>query len=93
MTEYTIPFNKHALVGNEVEYLHQALRGAHISGDGPFTRRCHALLEEVLGVPKALLTSSCTHALEMAALLLDIQPGDEVIHPSHPYGSHRKAMG
>ena len=87
MTEYTIPFNKHALVGNEVEYLHQALRGAHISGDGPFTRRCHALLEEVLGVPKALLTSSCTHALEMAALLLDIQPGDEVIVPSFTFVS------
>ena len=79
MSEYKIPFNKPSLVGNEIEYIIQAVRGGHASGDGPFTKKCHRLLEEALGVPKVLLTTSCTHALEMAALLLDIQPGDEVI--------------
>ncbi|MCB0109872.1 MAG: aminotransferase class I/II-fold pyridoxal phosphate-dependent enzyme, partial [Caldilineaceae bacterium] len=65
----------------------QALQNHHLSGDGPFTKACHRLLEESLGVPKALLTTSCTHALEMAALLLDIQPGDEVIVPSFTFVS------
>jgi dTDP-4-amino-4,6-dideoxygalactose transaminase len=59
----------------------------HISGDGQFTRRCHKLLEETVGTPKALLTTSCTHALEMAALLLDLKPGDEVIVPSFTFVS------
>ena len=81
MNKYRIPFNKPALVGNEIEYILQAVHGGHASGDGPFTKKCHNLLEEALGVPKTLLTTSCTHALEMAALLLDIQPGDEVIVP------------
>jgi len=81
MSKYRIPFNKPALVGNEIEYISQAVHGGHASGDGPFTKRCQSLLEEALGVPKTLLTTSCTHALEMAALLLDIQPGDEVIVP------------
>ncbi|MCB0188127.1 MAG: aminotransferase class I/II-fold pyridoxal phosphate-dependent enzyme, partial [Caldilineaceae bacterium] len=65
----------------------QALQNHHLSGDGPFTKACHRLLEESLGVSKALLTTSCTHALEMAALLLDIQPGDEVIVPSFTFVS------
>ncbi|HAA27718.1 MAG TPA: dTDP-4-amino-4,6-dideoxygalactose transaminase, partial [Cyanobacteria bacterium UBA8553] len=59
--------------------MRQAIQNVHTCGDGPFTKKCHALLEEILGVNKALLTTSCTHALEMAALLLDIHPGDEVI--------------
>ena len=85
MSEFRIPFNKPSLVGNEIEYIAQAVRGGHASGDGPFTKKCHRLLEEALGVPKVLLTTSCTHALEMAALLLDIQPGDEVIVPSFTF--------
>jgi dTDP-4-amino-4,6-dideoxygalactose transaminase len=80
MTQHSIiPFNKPSLVGDELRYVSEALSGTHISGDGPFTKKCHAFLERELGVSKALLTTSCTHALEMSALLLDIQPGDEVI--------------
>jgi dTDP-4-amino-4,6-dideoxygalactose transaminase len=80
-----IPFNRPSLAGKEFEYMQEAVANWHISGDGTFTRRCNALLEEVLGVPKALLTTSCTHALEMAALLLEIEPGDEVIVPSFTF--------
>jgi len=83
----TIPFNRPSLVGREMEYMAEAIANGHISGDGEFTRRCHQLLEQTLGVKKALLTTSCTHALEMAALLLDIQPGDEVIIPSFTFVS------
>lgn len=82
-----IPFNRPSLVGKEMEYVAQAIANGHISGDGEFTKRCHRLLEETLGVKKALLTTSCTHALEMAALLLEIQPGDEVIVPSFTFVS------
>lgn len=64
-----------------------AVANGHLSGDGSFTRACHSLLETALGVPKALLTTSCTHALEMSALLLDLQPGDEVIVPSFTFVS------
>ena len=67
--------------------MQQAIENAHISGDGPFTKKCHTFFEKELGVPKALLTTSCTHALEMAALLLDIQPGDEVIIPDFTFVS------
>jgi dTDP-4-amino-4,6-dideoxygalactose transaminase len=67
--------------------LREAVANGHLSGDGPLTRKCHALLEQILQVPKALLTTSCTHALEMAALLLNIQPGDEVIVPSFTFVS------
>ena len=83
----TIPFNRPSLVGKEMEYVAQAVANGHISGDGEFTKRCHRLLEETLGVKKALLTTSCTHALEMAALLIDIQLGDEVIVPSFTFVS------
>ncbi|MGH9848188.1 MAG: dTDP-4-amino-4,6-dideoxygalactose transaminase [Blastocatellia bacterium] len=82
-----IPFNRPSLAGNEMVYLAEAVANGHLSGDGPFTRRCHALLEQSLGVGKALLTTSCTHALEMAAILLDIRPGDEVIVPSFTFVS------
>jgi len=80
-----IPFNRPGVVGKEFEYMREAIDRGHISGDGFFTKKCHALLEEALGIPRALLTTSCTHALEMAALLLDIQPGDEVIVPSFTF--------
>jgi dTDP-4-amino-4,6-dideoxygalactose transaminase len=83
----SIPFNRASLVGTELEYIQQAVAGGHISGDGPFTKRCQLLLEQVLGVGKVLLTTSCTHALEMAALLLDLRPGDEVIVPSFTFVS------
>lgn len=82
-----IPFNKPSLAGREVEYMLDAVQDGHISGDGRYTKQCHALLRELLGVPQVLLTTSCTHALEMAALLLDIQPGDEVIVPSFTFVS------
>lgn len=87
MAEYRIPFNRPYVQGNESTYMAQALAQGHISGDGSFTRQCHRLIEQALGVPKALLTTSCTHALEMAAMLLDIKPGDEVIVPSFTFVS------
>lgn len=82
-----IPFNKPPFLGNEFEYMRTAINSGHISGDGDFTRRCSTALEELIGAQKVLLTTSCTHALEMAALLLDIQPGDEVIFPSFTFVS------
>src|SRR5438132_3693215 len=82
-----IPFNRVCTVGREFDYIKEAIAHIHISGDGRFTKRCHALLEAELGVPKALLTTSCTHALEMSALLLDIKAGDEVIVPSFTFVS------
>ena len=82
-----IPFNRPYQSGNELAYMQQAFESGHISGDGEFTKKSSALLEEALGVPKVLLTTSCTHALEMAAILLDIGPGDEVILPSFTFVS------
>jgi len=87
MTEYSIPFNKPAYLGTEETYIAEVLKSGHLSGDGTFTRKCHAILEQVLGVQKTLLTTSCTHALEMAAMLLEIGPGDEVIIPSFTFVS------
>ncbi len=85
MSGYRIPFNKPALVGRELQYIEEAVRSGHLSGDGMFTRKCSELLERTLGVERALLTTSCTHALEMCALLLEIDPGDEVIVPSFAF--------
>ena len=82
-----IPFNKASLEGAEIENVLKAFSDMHIAGDGSFTRKCHELLQQAIGAPKALLTTSCTHALEMAALLLNIQPGDEVIVPSFTFVS------
>jgi len=87
MTEIKVDFNRPVTLGRELEYIQQAIDNGHISGDGPFTKKCHTFLERELGVPKALLTTSCTHALEMAALLLDIQPGDEIIIPDFTFVS------
>lgn len=92
MTDIRIPFNKPAAVGDEFEYMQQALATGKISGDGKFTHQVHKLLEETLGVPKVLLTTSCTHALEMSAILLDIQAGDEVIVPSFTFVSSINAF-
>ena len=82
-----IPFNRPSMVGNEMEYIRQAIDAGHISGDGIFTKKCSQLLEQAFGVPKVLLTTSCTHALEMFALLLNIGPGDEVLIPSFTFVS------
>jgi dTDP-4-amino-4,6-dideoxygalactose transaminase len=87
MNGFFIDFNRPSFVGKEFAYITQAMERLHISGDGYFTKQCQASLEQVLGVPKVLLTTSCTHALEMAAFLLDIQPGDEVIVPSFTFVS------
>jgi dTDP-4-amino-4,6-dideoxygalactose transaminase len=92
MSAYSIPFNKPGYVGTESGYIAEAIASGHLSGDGDFTRKCHALLEKTLGVPKALLTTSCTHALEMAALLLNLEPGDEVIIPSFTFVSSVNAF-
>ncbi|MEO5897315.1 MAG: dTDP-4-amino-4,6-dideoxygalactose transaminase [Vicinamibacterales bacterium] len=87
MTPLRIPFNRVVPVGREFEYMQKAVAGTHISGAGPFTRACEELLARELDVPRVLLTTSCTHALEMSALLLDIGPGDEVILPSFTFVS------
>jgi len=82
-----IPFNKPSIEGREIELVRQSIANGHISGDGLFTKQANAMLESILGAPKVLLTTSCTHALEMSAILLDIQPGDEVIVPSFTFVS------
>lgn len=87
-----IPFNKHPLTGNEQQYVLQAMQSNKISGDGYFGKKCQAWFEEKLGCQKALLTPSCTAALEMAAILIDIQPGDEVIMPSYTFVSTANAF-
>lgn len=92
MSSAFIPFNKPYMTGRELEYIAQAHANGHLSGDGPFTKRCHAWLEQRIGCSKALLTHSCTAALEMAAILLDLQPGDEVIMPSFTFVSTANAF-
>jgi dTDP-4-amino-4,6-dideoxygalactose transaminase len=87
-----IPFNRPFAVGTEYEYIRQAIDNMHCSGDGPFTKRCQQLLERELGAAKVLLTTSCTDALEMSALLLEIGPGDEVIVPSFTFVSTANAF-
>ncbi len=87
-----IPFNKPAYIPESEDYVSQAIKSGHLSGDGPFTKRGSALLESLTGARKALLTTSCTHALEMAAILLDLQPGDEVIVPSFTFVSTVNAI-
>lgn len=88
----SIPFNKVALTGRELDYIAEALASGKLSGDGPFTHRCNLWLEQMSGARKALLTHSCTAALEMAALLLDLSPGDEVIMPSYTFVSTANAF-
>ena len=80
-----IPFNKPSIEGSELEYVRQSIANGHISGDGVFTRRASASLERIIGAGKVLLTTSCTHALEMSAILLDLRPGDEVIVPAFTF--------
>ena len=87
-----IPFNKPYLSGKELEYITSAHRNGHLAGDGPFTARCHQWLENGIGCMRALLTHSGTAALEMSALLLDIQPGDEIIMPPFTFVSTANAF-
>jgi dTDP-4-amino-4,6-dideoxygalactose transaminase len=91
-TNYRVPFNRPGVVGTELGYMSSSVGQRSIGGDGPFTRACRGLLEECLGVPRVLLTTSCTDALEMSALLLDLQPGDEVIMPSFTFVSTANAF-
>lgn len=92
MNEQRIPFNWPHMTGKELYYIAEAHFNGRLAGDGPFTKRCHSWLEERTGCSKALLTHSCTGALEMAALLLDIQPGDEIIMPSYTFVSTANAF-
>ena len=87
-----IPFNKPPHTGNEEQYVLEAMKSPQISGDGPFGKRCQRWFEEQLGCRKTLLTPSCTHALEMAAILIGIEPGDEVIMPSYTFVSTANAF-
>ncbi len=87
-----LPFNRSSLVGRELEYIFEAVSSGQIAGDQSFSRKCQRLLEQVLGAPRALVTTSCTHALEMAALLLKLEPGDEVIVPSFTFVSTANAF-
>lgn len=87
-----IAFNNPPYVGKEVNYIKEAIGNHKICGDGEFTKKCNSWIEEKTGTEKALLTTSCTHALEMAALLLDIKPGDEVIMPSFTFVSTADAF-
>ena len=90
--EHNIPFNKPFMTGRELWYIAQAHTNGHLSGDGSFTKKCHAWLEAKTGTHKAMLTHSCTAALEMGALLTDIQPGDEIIMPSYTFVSTANAF-
>jgi dTDP-4-amino-4,6-dideoxygalactose transaminase len=92
MADKVIPFNVPYLTGTELSYIREAQRRKQLSGDGLFTRRCQAWIEENLRTHKALLTHSCTAALEMAAILADIQPGDEIIMPSYTFVSTANAF-
>ncbi|MDN5210985.1 dTDP-4-amino-4,6-dideoxygalactose transaminase [Fulvivirgaceae bacterium BMA12] len=87
-----IPFNKPYFTGKETKYIEQAVRNGKISGDGAFTKRCHEFFENKFGFKKVLLTTSCTDALEMAAILIDIKEGDEVIIPSYTFVSSANAF-
>ncbi len=89
---FVVPFNRPTRTDRDLEYVRESLAGVNISGDGVFTKRCHRMLEEALGVRKALLTTSCTHALEMAAILAGIAAGDEVIVPSFTFVSSVNAF-
>ena len=92
MTDSFIPFNRPYLTGREFEYMREAANSGQLAGDGPFTRRCHTWLERTVGCRRALLTHSCTGALEMAALLAEVGPGDEIVMPSYTFVSTANAF-
>lgn len=87
-----INFNVPPFTGRELEYIEEVVKNRKLCGDGPFTKRCNRFLEELTGATKALLTTSCTHATEMAAMLCDVGPGDEVIMPSYTFVSTADAF-
>jgi dTDP-4-amino-4,6-dideoxygalactose transaminase len=92
VSSWRIPFNRATVAGDELELMRAALENGHISGDGPFTLRCEELLAGLVGSERALLTTSCTHSLELSALLLGVGPGDEVIVPSFTFVSTAAAF-
>src|SRR6185436_2744507 len=92
MSTCRIPFNKPGLMGHELTYIADAILRGHSAGDGTYTARCHDFLQRELQCCRTLLTTSCTHALELCALLLNIQPGDEVIVPSFTFVSTANAF-
>jgi dTDP-4-amino-4,6-dideoxygalactose transaminase len=92
MSQITIPFNRPYLVGTEQSYIQDCLNGHKFSGDGPFSKKCQSWFEQEYGCEKALLTHSCTAALEMAALLINVEPGDEIIMPSYTFVSTANAF-
>lgn len=92
MTSTTIPFNRPHLAGHELDHIRSAIEKGQLAGDGPFTNACEAELKKIVGAEAILLTHSCTAALEMAALLLDLGPGDEVIMPSYTFVSTANAV-
>jgi len=92
VTRYDIPFNRSSTLGKELQYIAETLSLGQIAGDQAFTKRCESLLSRVTGVRRTLLTTSCTHALEMAGLLLKLQPGDEVIVPTFTFVSTANAV-
>ena len=89
---FTVPFNRPYLTGHELDYVAQAIQNGDLSGDGPFTQQCCELLEERLGTQRVLLTPSCTAALEISMLLLELGEGDEVILPSFTFVSTANAV-
>lgn len=92
MAHPPIPFNRPGFLGHEMAYIAQAIDAAHTCSDGPFTKRSEKAIQELIGAPRALLTTSCTHALEMAAILLELGQGDEVIVPSFTFVSTANAF-
>ena len=92
MNKSAVPFNRSSLQGRELEYIFRTMTIGQIAGDQTYSKKCHAFLEQTLGVRRVLVTTSCTHALEMAAILLDIRPGDEVIVPSFTFVSTANAF-
>lgn len=88
----SIPFNRSSLQGREIDYILSAINAGQIAGNQDYSRRCEQLLTEILGAPRTLITTSCTHALEMAALLIDIEPGDEIILPDFTFVSTANAF-
>lgn len=92
MTDYRVPFNRSSFCGRELEYITQTIEVGQIAGNQVFSQKCQVLLEKTLRIPRALVTTSCTHALEMTALLLDIAPGDEVIVPDFTFVSTANAF-
>jgi dTDP-4-amino-4,6-dideoxygalactose transaminase len=92
VTEWRIPFNRVDVLGSELDYIREAVVNGHLAGDGPFTERCEHLLEQLLVDSRVLLTTSCTHALELAALLLNLGPASEVVVPSFTFASTANAF-